>query len=58
MSRYRITILSIQGMFLTFHVDKYEITEGDFISFLDNKTKKSKKFHASRCEIEEIGNGI
>ncbi len=53
MSRYRITVLTLQGNCLTFKVSKYEIIEGNFIKFIDEKTGKLKKFHSSRIEIEE-----
>lgn len=59
MRRYRISVLTLQGHSLTFHVSKYEITDGDFVDFFDERTKKQKRFHASRCEItviEEEGN--
>jgi hypothetical protein len=52
MSRFRITVLTLQGRALTFRVSKYEIVKGDFIEFIDEVTKKKKRFHASRCEIE------
>ena len=54
MSRYKIHILTLQDKSLTFHVSKYDVVEGDFIEFVDEVTKKPKKFHASRVEIEEI----
>lgn len=54
MSRHRITILTLQGKVLTFHVSSYEIIDGDFIKFTDEKTGEVKKFHSSRCEIEEV----
>lgn len=54
MSRYKIIILTLQNRTLTFHVSKYEITEGDFIEFDDEVTGVHKKFHTSRCEIEEV----
>ncbi len=53
MSRYRITVLTLQDIALTFHVDSYTIVDGDFVVFFDNKTQMEKRFHASRCEIEE-----
>lgn len=53
MSRFRITILTLQNEKLTFHVDEYLISDGDFIEFTDKRTGSRKKFHASRCEIEE-----
>lgn len=54
MRMYRITTLTLQGVQLTFTVDKYEIEEGKFIKFTDRKTKQVKLFHASRCEITEV----
>ena len=54
MSRYRISILTLQGKSLTFTVSEYKVAEGDFIEFIDEVTKKHKKFHASRCEIDEV----
>ena len=54
MRRYRLTILTLQGNELTFHVSNFDITEGDFVEFIDEKTGKHKKFHASRVEIEEM----
>ncbi len=46
----------MQGVTLHYSVSKYEITEGDFIKFTDEKTNKIKIFHASRCEIDEVNN--
>lgn len=57
MSRYRISVLTLQGINLTFTVSKYDITMGDFVKFTDEKTGKEKKFHSSRCDIEEVSNG-
>ena len=57
MSRYRISILTLQGKSLTFTVSDYKVTEGDFVEFIDKKTGDHKKFHASRCEIDEVRNG-
>ncbi len=57
MRRFRISILTLQGKSLTFTVSKYEVTEGDFVEFIDEKTGKHKKFHASRCEIDEVEEG-
>jgi hypothetical protein len=54
MSRYRITVLTLQNSTLTFHVSSYTIEDGDFIVFIDEKTKDKKQFHASRCEIAEV----
>lgn len=54
MNRYRITVLTLQGNCLTFkEVESYEILEGDIIKFFDKKSKKHKRFHSSRVEIEE-----
>ena len=54
MRRFRISVLTLQGRSLTFTVSKYKISEGDFVEFIDEKTKDHKKFHASRCEINEV----
>lgn len=56
MSRYKIKILTLQGITLYFTVSEYHIAKGDFIEFIDEKTGKHKKFHASRCEIDEVTN--
>jgi hypothetical protein len=57
MSRYKIKILTLQGRTLHFTVSKYEITEGDFVEFIDEVTGRELKFHASRCEFEVIQDG-
>lgn len=57
MSRYKINVQTLKGNFLTFTVSKYEITDGDFVEFTDERTDKHKKFHASNCEIEEVQYG-
>jgi len=54
MRRFRISILTLQGKSLTFTVSEYKIVEGDFVEFIDERTKQHKKFHASRCEIDEV----
>lgn len=54
MSRYKISVLTLQNVNLTFHVASYEVVEGDFIVFVDEKTGQEKRFHASRCEISEV----
>ena len=53
MKKYRISILTLQGKTLVFTVSSYKITEGNFVEFTDEVTSKNKKFHASRCEIDE-----
>ena len=51
---YRIQTLTLKGDKLSFsNVDCYSIVEGDFIEFVDKKTGKTKRFHASRCEIDD-----
>lgn len=55
MSRFKIFVLTLQGKSLIFTVSEYHVAEGDFIEFTDERTGKHKKFHASRCEIEEVG---
>ena len=57
MRRYKIQYLTLQGKSLTFTVSKYDITEGDFVEFVDERTGSHKKFHASRCEITEVEDG-
>jgi hypothetical protein len=52
--RFRITVLTLDNIKLTFHVSKYTISDGDFVEFFDEKTQKIKRFHASRCEIEKL----
>jgi len=58
MSRYKIKILTLQGVTLHFTVAEYKILEGNFIKFTDEKTNKIKIFHASRCEIDEVEHAI
>ncbi len=52
--RYKITVLTLQGHTLTYTVFEYTISEGNFVDFTDEKTKNHKRFHASRCEINEV----
>jgi hypothetical protein len=54
MSRYKIAVITLQGKPLTFHVSKYNISEGDFVEFTDEMTGRHKKFHASNVEIEVL----
>jgi len=54
MKIYKIAVLTLQGRPLTFHVSEYTITKGGFVEFVDEKTGRNKKFHGSRCEIEEV----
>lgn len=57
MSRYKINVLTLQGVTLHFTVSEYKVV-GDFIEFIDEKPPQRKlKFHASRCEIEEMKDG-
>lgn len=51
--RYRITILTLQNNTLTFTVSEYNLIDG-FIVFVDEYTGKTKRFHSSRCEIDEV----
>jgi len=53
MRQFKISVLTLQNSQLTFIVDKYTISDGDFVEFIDNKTSMLKKFHASRCEITD-----
>ena len=55
--KFDIDVRAIQGNILNFHdVDGYIIEAGDFISFIDSKTGKTKRFHASNVEIKEVKN--
>ena len=54
--RYVINILTLRGITLTFTVSNYNVKDG-FVEFIDEKTRRPKKFHGSRCEIEEINSG-
>ena len=54
---FKIVILTLQGIPLTFRVPDYTIVKGDFVSFIDVKTGNHKQFHASRCEITDLGGG-
>lgn len=51
--RYKIYVKTLQGDLLTFSTDSYEINEG-FVTWLDVRTRKKKRFHSSNCEIEEV----
>ncbi len=55
MTKYKIVVLTLNGIRLTFTVSQYKITEGDFVEFYDEIKKEKKRFHASRCEINEEG---
>ena len=57
MKRYKIQYLTLQGQTLTFTVSEYKIIDGDFVEFTDEKTGIVKKFHSSRCEINEVEDG-
>ena len=52
---FKIQVKTIQGTILTYTVKDYTVEEGDFIRFFDEKYKEYKRFHASNCEIKEIG---
>ena len=54
--KFDIDVKAIQGTILNFHdVENYFIEPGNFISFVDVRTGKKKRFHASNCEIKECG---
>ena len=57
MKRFKINVLTLQGKVLTFHVSSYEVIEGEFIEFTDERTDQLKRFHSSRVEIEEVSDG-
>ncbi len=52
--RYRLQVLTLRGVTLTFTVSSYEIVEGGFIKFIDEKTGRELCFHSSRTEIEKV----
>lgn len=52
--KYLIQVQTIQNTTLTFTVSSYEIIDGDFVRFFDERRKEYKSFHASRCEIKEL----
>lgn len=54
MSKYKINVITVKGILLTFHISSYKISEGSFVEFIDERTGLKKKFHASNCEVEEI----
>jgi hypothetical protein len=51
---YKIQVHTLHGNILTYSVDSYSITDGDFVTFVDKKTGEKKSFHASNCEIYEV----
>jgi len=54
MSIFKICVLTLSGARLTYTVKEYTVDDGGFIHFLDAKTMRNLRFHASRCEIEEV----
>lgn len=54
MMKYLIQAKTVHGKILTFKgVDDYDIEPGNIVKLYDNKTKKTKRFHASQCDIDE-----
>ena len=51
---YKIQVKTLQGNMITFSVNKYTISEGDFVEFEDLVTGEKKLFHSSNCEIKEV----
>lgn len=51
--KYIIAYLTLQGKTFTYTVSNYEIVEGNFVEFTDEKTGEKKRLHSSRCEINE-----
>jgi len=51
--RYKISVKTIQGIFLTFTVSKFE-QDGYFLKFKDEKTGIVKRFYSENCEVQEI----
>ena len=53
MSRYKLFVhIGTQHKPLVFSISTYEILPGNFLEFVDEKTGKRKRFHASWCELE------
>ena len=50
---FRITIKSIHGGFLFFHTPSYHVIDS-VIKFYDTKTRTTKRFAVSNCEIDEV----
>ena len=50
--RYKIYVKALQGSLLTFSTEEYDVEDG-FVTWIDSKTGKVKRFHSSNCEIEE-----
>ena len=49
---HRINVKTVSNAVLQFrNVLSYEITKGDYVEFIDSKTKIPQKFHASNCDI-------
>lgn len=53
--KIRITVKTLTGVILTFRVDRYEIINGNLIKIHDrDDPNKTKYYHVSNCEIEEV----
>jgi hypothetical protein len=48
-----IFVKTLQGNIIPFRIHEYEIKDG-FVCFVDPKTKESKRFAVSNCEIVEV----
>lgn len=51
---YLISIKTISGQILHYRAKGYTIINEQVI-FIDLKTNLEKRFHVSRCDIEEVG---
>lgn len=57
---FKISVKTLKDHNLKFTVKSYEVEKGDMIKFVDegnrDKSKRNevKRFHSSRCEIDEI----
>lgn len=55
--KYRIKVLTLEGVMIHFFVDTYEVVDG-FVIFVDLKDGLEKKFATDKCEIvESINHG-
>lgn len=50
---YLITIKTLKESYLTFRAKHYKI-ENEQVIFIDTYTGLEKRFHVSRCDIEEV----
>ena len=53
--KYQIFVKTVQDKILVYNnVSSYIVLPGDFIEFVDEKTKETKQYHASKCDINKV----